>query len=207
MRGHAEVWRNDLVDGLTAAIIKDDLALTGKHPLLDVIHEVLRGGQRGQLAAGARLPPLVRDIQNQLTAFALEPQAKAREIELELEQDEGRQRSRILHRLHLLDIAGYALIAGTDLQAREDLSRVWERWKITWSPDFDARCIEASRYGAALAEAAAGRLEEEARGTERDAGKAALLLLRAALAGLLTQADQLQDRLRELIRSDADFFS
>ena len=207
MRGHPEVWRNDLVDGLTAAIIKDDLALTGKHPLLDVIHEVLRGGERGQLDSRAKQPPLYRDVQNQLTLHALEPSKQPLEVELELMQDEGRNRSRVLHRLQLLGIPGFDQTGGSDLAARDDLSRVWEKWKISASFDFTARCIESARYGSMLLEAAANRLEEEARTIERDAGKAALLLLRAALAGLLTQAVQLFERVRELIRSDADFFS
>jgi hypothetical protein len=207
MRGHGEVWRNDLVDGLTAAIIKDDLALTGKHPLLEAIHEVLRGGERGQLDVRTKLPPLMRDVQNQLSVLALEPHTMPRGVELELTRDEGRNRSRVLHQLQLLAIPGFELVASSDLVKRDDLARVWERWKISASFDFTARCIESARYGSSLLEAASGKLDEEARGIERDAAKAALLLLEAALAGLLAQASQLFERVRELVRSDADFFS
>jgi hypothetical protein len=207
MRGHSEVWRNDLVDGLTAAIIKDDLAVTGKHPLLEAIHEVLRGGERGQLDARTRQPPLLRDVQNQLSVHALEPQNTPREVDLELTADEGRNRSRVLHQLKLLAIPGFDLVAGSDFEKRDDLARVWERWKISASFDFTARCIESARYGSSLLEAATGKLDEESRAIERDAGKAALLLLQAALAGLLSQAVKLFERVRELVRSDADFFS
>jgi Family of unknown function (DUF5682) len=128
-----------------------------------------------------------------------------RDVDLDLDQAADRQRSRLLHRLRLLDVSGYERTAGTDLAVRDDLSRVWERWCIVWSPDFDARCIESARYGPTLAEAAAARLAEVAAAAERDAGRAARLLLDAALAGLTEPAGALLVRLRELIRTDGDF--
>ena len=118
-----------------------------------------------------------------------------------------RSRSRILHRLRLLEVSGYERTGGTDLSVRDDLSKVWESWHIVWSPDFDARCIESARYGPTLAEAAAARLAEAAGAIERDAGKAALLLLDAALAGLTELAGNLLGRLKELIRTDGSFFA
>jgi hypothetical protein len=207
LRGHSEVWRTDLVDGLTSALVKEALTTHGRHPLLDAVHEVLRGGQRGVLAPGTVMPPLVLDIQKQLAAHDLQAHDRPRELELDLDAATDRQRSRVLHRLRLLAISGYQRIGGTDLAARADLSRVWERWALAWSPDFDAGCIENARYGPTLAEAAAVRLTELAAGVERDAGKAALLLIDAALAGLTDLAAALLQRLRELVRGDGDFFS
>jgi hypothetical protein len=207
LRGHPEVWRNDLVDGMIGALIKEELDAGGRHPLLDAVHEVLRGGERGRLATGAKLPPLVTDVQQLLAGHDLEPQPLPRDVDLELETPPERERSRILHRVVLLSIAGFRRTGGTDLVARNDLARVWERWHIAWNPDFDAQCIEASRFGSTLAEATAACLTEKARAIERDAGQAALLLLEAALAGLAEQADSLRERVRQLIRADADFFS
>jgi hypothetical protein len=207
LRGHADVWRTDLVDGLTAALVKDELASGGRHPLLEAIHEVLRGGERGALASGTVLPPLVVDIQRQLAAHDLKAGNAPREVELDLEAEPDRRRSRVLHRLRLLEVADYERTAGTDLAVRDDLARVWEHWRITWSPDFDARCIEAARYGPSLADAAAARLAERAEGLPRDCAAAALLLLEAALAGLTELAKALRQRVRELIRADSDFFA
>jgi hypothetical protein len=207
LRGHAEVWRTDLVDGLTGALVKEAMTARGRHPLLDAIHDVLRGGQRGVLAPGTVMPPLVQDIQRQLAAHDLQAHDKPRELDLDLDTPTDRQRSRVLHRLRLLAISGYQRTGGTDLTAREDLSRVWEQWALAWSPDFDAGCIENARYGPTLAEAAAVRLTELTAGIERDAGKAALLLIDAALAGLTDLAAALLQRLRDLVRGDGDFFS
>jgi hypothetical protein len=206
-RGHAEVRRTDLVDGLTGALVKEAMTARGRHPLLDAVHDVLRGGQRGVLAPGTVMPPLVLDIQRQLAAHDLQAHDKPRELDLDLDTAADRQRSRVLHQLRLLAISGYQRTGGTDLAAREDLSRVWERWALAWSPDFDAGCIENARYGPTLAEAATTRLTELAAGVERDAGKAALLLIDAALAGLTDLAAALLQRLRDLVRGDGDFFS
>jgi hypothetical protein len=207
LRGHGEVWRTDLVDGITGALVKEALTGRGRHPLLDAVHDVLRGGERGQLGAGTVLPPLALDIRRQLEAHDLQGRERPRDVELDLDAPADRERSRVLHRVRLLGISGYERTGGTDLAARADLARVWESWRVAWSPDFDAGCIESARYGPTLAEAAATRLTEQAATIERDAGKAALLLIDAALAGLTDLAASLLRRLADIVRGDGDFFS
>jgi hypothetical protein len=206
LRGHAAVWRTDLLEGLTAALIKDELSTTGSHPLLEAAHEVLRGGERGSLAEGTVLPPLVLDVRAVLAKHDLQPQGRERDVYLDLHQPDQRPRSRALHRLRLLEVPGFDKTGGSDLAARTDLAAVWESWRLAWSPDLDARCIEAARYGPTLAEAAAAVLTERAAGLERNAAGAALLLLQAALAGLTEMADDLRGRVRELVRTEPDFF-
>src|SRR5262249_54563808 len=123
LRGHPRVWRQDLVDGIIGALIKEERAYDVGHPLLDAVHEVFRGGERGLLAEGAVLPPLVLDLRRQLADQGLQPQTRGREFELDLHRDEDRARSRVLHRLRLLAVAGYERTAGTDLVARGDLAK------------------------------------------------------------------------------------
>jgi hypothetical protein len=207
LRGHAEVWRTDLVDGITGALVKEELTGRGRHPLLEAVHEVLRGGERGLLAPGTVLPPLALDIRGQLEAHDLQGHDRPRDVELDLDRPADRERSRVLHRLRLLAISGYERTDGTDLAARADLSRMWERWRVVWSPDFDAGCIESARYGPTLAEAAAARLAEQAGAIERDAGRVGPLLIDAALAGLTDLAAALLARLADIVRGDGDFFS
>ncbi len=206
LRGHPCVWRGDLVDALVAALVKEELDRAGQHPLLLAIQAELRGGQRGILAAGTVLPPLVLDIKARIAEQRLEADPVPRTVELELDRPEERGRSQVLHRLRLLEVAGYEQTGGTDLVRRDDLATIVESWRIAWAPDFDARCIEAARYGVTLAEAACNVLAERAAGIERDAGRAALLLLEAALAGLAALAGDLRRRVAELIRGEGDFF-
>ena len=207
LRGHAAVWRGDLIDGIIGALIKEERSYGIGHPLLDAVHEVFRGGERGQLAEGTVLPPLVEDLRQQLAQHDLTPKTQGREIELDLAQDAGRERSRLLHRLRILAVTGFERTGGTDLVARDDMAKVWERWRVRWSPDFDATAVEAARYGPTLTDATAARLNERSTGNERDAEKAALLLLDASLAGLGELAGAFLAKLASLIRGDSDFFT
>lgn len=207
LRAHNAVWRRDLIDGIIGALIKEERSYGIGHPLLDAVHEVFRGGERGQLAEGTILPPLVEDLRQQLAQHQLEPKTSLREVELDLEAEHDRECSRLLHRLRILGVSGFDRLDGTDLVARTDMVKVWERWRIRWSPDFDATSVEAARYGGTLTDATAARLVERATGNERDAERAALLLLDASLAGLGELAASFLERLAALIRGDSDFFT
>lgn len=207
LRGHEEVWRTDLVDGLVGALIKDELAAGGSHPLLGAVHDVLRGDARGALARGAALPPLVNDLRRLLADAGLMPTPQIQLLELDLLKEADRQRSRLLHRLRILGIAGFARTGGTNFTLREDLARLWETWDVQWSPDYDSSAIEAARYGATLAEAAANRLAEQAGGIQRNAEQGALLLLDASLGDLNAIASTLHQQLEEILRQDGEFLS
>ncbi|MFO0880083.1 MAG: DUF5682 family protein [Gemmataceae bacterium] len=206
LRGHARVWRTDLVDALTTSLIKEDVSRSGRHPLLEAIHAVLRGGARGVLAIGTLLPPLVRDVREQLERHALQHQATPREVELALGNDLDRQRSQVLHRLCQLGIRGFHPGEVREADPDEAMRATHENWRIAWEPDFEASTIEAARYGPTLAEAALAVLTERASGLERDAAGAVQLLLDAVLAGLLELAWVLRARVEELIRAEGDFF-
>ncbi len=207
MRGHAEVWRWDLVDAVTSALVKEELAVVGSHPFLEAVHDALRGEQCGQVAAGARMPPLVTEVKAALAQLELTPVIKPTEVELDLHSPGDRRRSRLLHQLRLLSIVGFERIDGVDFGQRGELARLWERWRLRWSPDLESSLIEASRFGPRAAEAAQARLQELAVHTERDAERAALLLLDAALAGLDQLQQDFQQRLLLIVRQDANFFS
>jgi hypothetical protein len=205
MRSHAEVWRTDWLDGLTAALIKDDVSAGMTHPILTAIHAVLRGGERGALAEGTTLPPLVLDIQRQLAMHNLHPAGPVRTVRLDLAQVAERDKSRLLHRLRVLVIPGFRLV--NDAQAKASQGEFIEEWRLSWSPDFDANCIENSRYGVTLVDAAQARLTESAQAAQRDAGIASALLMDAALAGLEQITTELIDLVTRLIRTDGDFIN
>ena len=207
LRGHALVWRQDLIDSIIASVVKEALDKERIHPCLAAVYQVLRGNARGYLAAGTTLPPLVQDIHRLLNQYQLEPQDKNRFISLNLHDRKDLKRSQVLHQLRLLGIAGYQQTGGTDLIARQDLSYLWAEWQISLHPNYEASCIENAIYGTSLAEAAEARLLELATKIERDAEKAALLLLDACLMGLTHLTSSLQSQLLNLINSDSNFFS
>jgi len=205
LRGHAAVWRTDLVDALIGTLVKEDLAVGGRHPFLDALNGVFRGSARGRLALGRPLPPLVADIDRALSDHDLTPSTQERKVELQLEVPRDRARSQILHQVRVLDLPGFKRVAGTDFVGRGDLTRLWETWSLRWSPELDAACIEHALYGATLIDAAGARLAEQAARIERDANAAACLLLDASLAGWSKGFALLRDRVIALVRADASF--
>lgn len=207
LRGRDTVWRQDLLDGVIGALVKEELELGCESPFLEEILRVFRGDRRGRLSARAKLPPVVEDIRRQLHELNLVPQPRYREAEIDLLQPDDLLRSQVLHRLRILGIAGFKRIDGADFVARDDLSRLWEVWRISWSPDYDATSIEAARYGTTLVDAATQRLTERARQGVPGAAAAALILLDAALAGVRVITDELEQRLEKLVQQDSEFIS
>jgi hypothetical protein len=212
LRGHAEIWRSDLIDGVIGGLVKEDMGQTGTHPFLAAVYQVFRGSDRGRLAPGTPLPPIVEDIHQRLQALDLFPTATKRSIDLDLTPDSQlksppeRHKSALLHGLRLLQIQGIQRTDGTNFTTRNDLTKIWERWQLHWTPDFDSSSIEASIYGATVIEATIAKLQERANSIERNAETATLLLLDAALAGVDECLD-LADKLVELIRQEANFLS
>jgi Family of unknown function (DUF5682) len=71
LRGHAEIWRSDTIDGVIGGLVKEDMGQTGTHPFLAAVYQVCRGSDRGRLALGTPLPPLVTDLHRRLQALDL----------------------------------------------------------------------------------------------------------------------------------------
>jgi hypothetical protein len=205
LRGHKDIWRRDLIDGLRGSVIKDDIARGGSHPLLDVVSEIFRGSAIGRLAEGTTLPPLMYDIEAILDECNLVPLEKQVEVLLQLNRKEERKRSRVIHCLRILKIKGFSLAGGTDIYSGTDMSAVQEAWFVKWTPEFAASVIEASSFGPGLVEAAANALAESAGKAERDIAMASRLLLDAALAGLGGRLGVLTQQFETLVRTSSDF--
>lgn len=205
LRGHRDVWRRDIIDGLRGSLIKDDLARGGTHPLLDVISEIFRGNGVGRLAQGTTVPQLMREIETILDELGLTPTEKQRDIRLELNRQDDRKRSCVLHCLRILGIRGFRLTGGNDISSGIYLAGVQEEWSIKWVPEFAASVIEAASLGPCLIDAASAALVENADKAGRDIEKAAQLLVDAALAGLGGRLGELTRRLEALIRFGYDF--
>ncbi len=205
LRGRQHVWRRDLIDAVTSSLIKDELEYGCESPFVDAVHAVLRGKRRGQLAEGARVPPLVSDIRQQLEMLELQLERSIRSVEFDLLEQDDLCKSRLLHQLQTLEIDGFRCDGGTDFLVRNDLERLWESWTLGWTPDFESSCIEASRYGTTLRNAVTARLLEEADAQQSDAASAAALLVKAAQSGVDTLSPALLDSLERMIAAEPRF--
>ncbi len=213
LRGHEELSRIDVLDGLAAAIVKDALDAPlpwnrrgtlagGTDPMLVEMVSAFSGERVGKLARGTPQPPLVADVAEQLERAAIAPKRAAAPVVIPLALAAGLERSRVLHRLRVLKIPGFELTRKPSLaRAETELS---EEWRITAVLEAESALIEASAYGATLESAAAARLEEGVRnaGGIRDL---AAILGEAALVGISTLTDRLFGEVRRVAGIEPNF--
>lgn len=205
MRGRTELWHFDLIDGIKAAVVKEELDQHHDHPMLQMAREVFCGDRRGKLGEGTDLPPLVLSTHDALNAWGLVPERRAREILLDLHEPDDLEKSQLLHKLAQLGISGFHMTQGPDLSVEQHDHDMNEVWRLQWSPEFEGGLIESALYGTDLEEAASNRLLERAEAIDRDAQRASLLVLQAAQMGLEQYTEEIMAQLQRSIRHDANF--
>jgi Family of unknown function (DUF5682) len=126
----------------------------GSDLLVALIQRKLVVGERlGMVPSRTPMVPLQRDLQDQQRHLRLRPAAAARDYDLDLRKPNDLARSRLLHRLALLEVAW-----GTPQQGRtRNIGTFRENWQLTWRPELDLALIEASMWGSTVAAAAAQR--------------------------------------------------
>ncbi|HEX7306256.1 DUF5682 family protein [Lentzea sp.] len=207
LRGHANPARTDVLDGLTSALISEDLTQPppwtrrgtlqpGAHPALVEMLGALGGSKVGRLHASTPAPPLVNAVQELLRTHALDHEGK---ISLDLTDPRALERSRILHRLRVLRIPGFERTSGPSEGTQPRLD---EQWTLRPVDERLAALIEAAENGATLEEAAGVALERRS----RDAAlrELAEILFDAVLCGISTLSGRVKESLNEGVRETGD---
>ncbi len=205
LRGHRHPARTDVLDGLVSALVSDALdqrlpwsargpLTAGAHPVVVEMVAALTGDRTGRLHPDTPAPPLVGAVAAELTALGLDGD---RDVRLVLTDATDLRRSRVLHRLRVLDIPGVARKAGPS--ASRDATSA-ERWQLTTSDRRETALIEAAARGGTRADAAAATLADRAAGRD-EVGALAGLLYDAALCGLTDLAGDLTSRVDAGVRS------
>ncbi|MQY09339.1 DUF5682 family protein [Actinomadura macrotermitis] len=182
MRGHRAPARADLLDGLVAALVTEDLdqplpwarrapLAPGAHPVVAEMVAALSGDRVGRLAPGTPAPPLVHDAIAELERLGLDGDGPRT---LRLTRATDLERSRALHRLRVLGVPGVQHTGTEDAQ---------ERWELSTRQDRLSALIEAGAYGATLEDAAAAVLAERLTAAGTDMAGLARVLLDAARCG------------------------
>ncbi|WP_242609018.1 DUF5682 family protein [Actinomadura formosensis] len=112
------------------------------------------GERLGAVPERAPMVPLQRDLQAEQRRLRLKPSALGREHDLDLRKPTDLERSRLLHRLRLLDV-DWGVPAGTG----RSKGTFRETWTLTWRPEFDVELIEVSAWGTTVRGAATARAE------------------------------------------------
>lgn len=180
---------DDLTEAACAVLCHGDSA-----PVELVWDRLTVGDRLGSVPDSVPAVPLQRDLQQWQKRLRLKPAADPKELVLDLREERDRDKSRLLHRLRLLDLPW-----GKPQQV-STTGTFKEAWVLQWHPEFSVQLIEAGAWGNTVAAAAAAR--SLARPTPQLADLTDLLS-RVLLADLPDAIARLLDRLRDLAaRSD-----
>lgn len=162
-------------------------------PLQLIRNRLEIGACLGEVPEDAPSVPLAQDLARLQRTLRLKPTSEVRLLDLDLRNATDLQRSRLLHRLNLLDIPW-----GTAKHSERKTSTFHEIWQLAWQPEFAVKLIEANVWGNAIEAAACGKVVQDAQSAQELAPLVALLdvSLQAALTAVV-------DPLVELLQSRA----
>ncbi|MFG2089808.1 DUF5682 family protein [Spirillospora sp. NPDC048824] len=112
------------------------------------------GERLGAVPERTPMVPLQRDLQAEQRRLRLKPSALDKEQDLDLRKPTDLDRSRLLHRLRLLDVDW-----GVPSDTGRSKGTFRETWTLAWRPEFDVELIEASVWGTTVRGAATARAE------------------------------------------------
>lgn len=160
-------------------------------PLHLIGRRLVIGEKMGRVPEGVPAIPLQRDIERQQKKLRLKPEASQKTLDLDLRAPTDLDRSRLLHRLLLLEV-GWGVPAGEG----RGKGTFHELWTLQWEPRLAVDIINAGRWGNTVAEAAGARALDLA--ARADLPELARLVDRVLLADLPPVVPGLIRRLEDL---------
>ncbi|MGW4626881.1 DUF5682 family protein [Streptomyces rubiginosohelvolus] len=126
-------------------------------PLTLVRDRLIVGESLGEVPDTAPAVPLQRDLTRSQRTLRLKPEASERELDLDLRKETDAARSRLLHRLRLLDVGWGDPVAG-----RGSTGTFRESWRLRWEPELHVRVAEAGVWGTTVLTAATAKAASQA---------------------------------------------
>ena len=166
-------------------------------PLKIVREELVVGHRLGAVPDETPMVPLQQDVTKLQRRLRLKPEARTKEITLDLRREIDRERSRLLHRLNVLEVPW-----GEAVEAR-GLGTFKEAFVLEWQPALELELIHAGRWGTTVQTAAAARATAMAK--EQDSiAKLATLADAVLLADLPDALEAVLQALADLAALDRD---
>ena len=125
-------------------------------PMRLIGEKLIVGELLGQVPEATPSLPLQQDLQREQKRLRLPPEATQQVRDLDLRKPNDLDRSRMLHRLRLLDIPWGA----TEYATGKGTFR--EVWRLQWQPEFAVAVIEANVWGNTVSSAATARARADA---------------------------------------------
>jgi hypothetical protein len=160
-------------------------------PMQLIAEKLIVGELLGQVPDATPSLPLQQDLQREQKRLRLPPEATQEVRDLDLRKPNDLDRSRLLHRLRLLNIPW-----GTTEQATGK-GTFHELWRLQWHPEFAVAVIEANVWGNTVASAATERARSEADRLQELPALTALVE-DALLADLPEAIDHIMTRLQQV---------
>jgi Family of unknown function (DUF5682) len=188
LRGRSLAGLEELGEATLAILCQGNPA-----PLRVIERRLIVGQQLGQIPDDAPALPLQRDLAAQQKSLRLKVSGDEAILDLDQRQATDLARSRLLHRLCILDIPWGELDRGQ----RQATSTFHEVWKLQWKPELAASVVDAARWGNTVADASTARVRDQARHA-RDLAALTTLLGHVLLAELPRAVERVVDRIRTL---------
>ncbi|MET7640460.1 DUF5682 family protein [Streptomyces sp. NPDC005438] len=154
LRGRPLAGLTETLDAVRAVMCE------GSDVPLALVHDrLVVGDALGEVPHDAPAVPLQRDLERAQRSLRLPPTARDREVDLDLRRDIDSGRSRLLHRLRLLDVPW-----GEPTHARTGNTGTFrESWRLRWEPELALRVVEEGVWGTTVEGAATARARSRAR--------------------------------------------
>ncbi|MEU4343057.1 DUF5682 family protein [Nocardia sp. NPDC023852] len=165
-----------------------------------VVGELVVGEALGSVPEGTPTVPLDADLRAQIRSLRLKQEPHARTIDLDLRKQREVERSRLLHRLRVLEI-GWGTLTTSEVRGTGTFR---ETWTLEWRPEYTISIIEASRWGTTIRTAAEAKILDTASRAESTVGELTAALEVALLADLGGATDGLIVRLESAAALDHD---
>jgi hypothetical protein len=122
-------------------------------PLELIQRRMVVGERLGAVPDRTPMVPLQRDLQREQRRLRLRPAALEKDYDLDLRKPGDLDRSRLLHRLRLLDV-DWGVPGESAIRTKGTFR---ETWTLVWRPEFDVDLIEAGAWGTTVPGAATAK--------------------------------------------------
>jgi len=196
------VLRNRPHPGLPEVLESCQAVLCGGSdvPMRLVARKLLVGDILGSVPRETPMVPLAMDLAATRKRLRLKPSAAEQELKLDLRTASHLERSKLLHRLRLLDVPW-----GEPAEVSRTTGTFRESWTLEWKPELEIALIEASGYGTTIESAATAVVAQ--RTADADIAELSTLVeitltadLPSALAGVLGALDERAARQHDITR-------
>jgi hypothetical protein len=140
----------DEVTEATLAVLCEGAEL----PVELIQRRMVVGERLGTVPDRTPMVPLQRDLISEQRRLRFKPAALDKEEQFDLRKPNELDRSRLLHRLRILDVPW-----GEPARSGRTKGTFKETWTLAWRPEFDIQLIEAGFWGTTVKSAAGAKVE------------------------------------------------